>query len=138
MGNERSNTYLANATGSPIRVYYNVDTLVPTEAVVTVGATAGNKGGSAIAGGGMTFKRDSRIRYIRIPANEFSKFAGEGTIYASVFVEGSSYSDQCVKAISENFKVPSDRSLIVTADCSIKFQKYGESIWMDEQGKMHR
>ncbi len=86
----------------------------------------------------MFFKPDSRIRYIHLPENETCNFAGEGTIYASVLVEDDNDNKNCVEVICLNFHIPSDRSFIVTANHSIKLQKYGASYWVDEDGNNHR
>lgn len=144
MGNNiaNSNTHIANATGKPLRVYYSVDRLRLEEMVVEVsvggeGSPSGEVTGSASVGTQLVFKLDTRIRYIRIPPGGFTKIAGEGAIYVSVFVEKCDCSDHCEKTISLNFHIPRDRSFIVTKRHELKFQKYGESIWIDEQGTRH-
>ncbi|KAG7488332.1 hypothetical protein MATL_G00032700 [Megalops atlanticus] len=138
----RSNTHVANASGVPIRVYYSVDRMRLEEVVqeVQVGGSVSSSGeasGSVSSGVKLVFKPDSRIRYLRIPVADFGKISGEGAIYVSVFVESCSCSDHCLKTISENFHIPSDRSFIVTENHNIRFQKYGASIWVDEQGIRH-
>uniref|UniRef100_A0A0E9T7D3 Uncharacterized protein n=1 Tax=Anguilla anguilla TaxID=7936 RepID=A0A0E9T7D3_ANGAN len=67
-------------------------------------------------------KRNTRIRYIRIPTRDFGKILGEGNIYVTVFVENRSYDDDDCKMISQNFFIPSNKSFIVTANHNIKFQ----------------
>lgn len=144
MGNNvaNSNSHIANATGMPLRVYYSVDRMRLEEMVVEValgveGSPSGEVTGSANVGTQLVFRRDSRIRYIRIPSGEYTKIAGEGAIYVSVFVENCNCSDHCEKNISLNFHIPSDRSFIVTRNHQLKFQRYGESIWLDEDGIRH-
>ncbi|KAG7488331.1 hypothetical protein MATL_G00032690 [Megalops atlanticus] len=138
----RSNTHVANATGKPIRVYYSVDKMRLEEIVQEIGAELGASSSKEVSGKissstKMVFKRDSLIRYIRIPVADFAKFAGEGTLYASVFVESSTCSDDWEKTICLNFHIPCDRSFIVTENHNIRFQKYGASIWEDEHGVRH-
>ncbi|KAJ8371838.1 hypothetical protein AAFF_G00299330 [Aldrovandia affinis] len=123
-------THVANASGKPIRVFYSPDSLTLEEIEVKFGTKAS-------AEAKMSMKRDSRIRYIRIPANDFGKIVGEGAIYVTVFVEnGADDDDDCLN-ISQNFHIPYNRSFIVTANHNIKFQKYGANIWVDEQGNRH-
>ncbi|KAG9332002.1 hypothetical protein JZ751_016278, partial [Albula glossodonta] len=87
MGNEvaRSNTYVANATSNPLRIYYSTERMLLEEIVL----------------------------------------------------KSCTSCDDCEKQISENFYIPGDRSFIVTANHSIRFQKYGASIWEDEDGIRH-
>ncbi|KAF4115147.1 hypothetical protein G5714_002636 [Onychostoma macrolepis] len=147
MGNEtsRSNTYVANATGKHLRIFYEVDKMRLEELVTNVGAEIGgtaSKTEQSVSGKistdmKMIFKPDSRIRYIRLPVNDTCKFAGEGTIYASVLVEDECDNKNCTDVICLNYHIPSDRSFIVTANHNIKLQKYGASIWVDEAGNNH-
>ncbi|KAJ8397441.1 hypothetical protein AAFF_G00437170 [Aldrovandia affinis] len=143
MGNavDRSNSYVANATGKPIRIFYSVDRLRLEEMVVNMkaGVEVSMEAASMSASGDMksVFKLDSRHRYVRIPVGSFVQIAGEGAVYASVFVESSSNSNDCKDTITLNFHIPCDRSFIVTKDHSIRFQKYGDSIWVDDQGIRH-
>ncbi len=147
MGNEtsRSNTHVANATGKRIRIFYGVDKMRLEEMVINVGAdwrhsikTEQSVSGKISSDVKMVFKPDSLIRYIRLPKNETCNFAGEGTIYASVLVEDDNNNKNCAEVICLNFHIPSDRSFIVTANHSIKLQKYGASYWVDEDGNNHR
>lgn len=141
MGNEvgRSNSYVANATFKPLRIYYSVEKLRLEEMVVdtSVGVDASTDKTASISASAnvkTVFKLDTRIRYVRIPIGSFIQIAAEGELYASVFVEDKSDSDHCTETITVNFHIPCDRSFIVTKDGSIRFQKYGASIWEDEQG----
>lgn len=148
MGNEtsRSNTHVANATGKHLRIFYGVDTMKLEEMVINVGAgiegkaskTEKSVSGHISTDVKMVFKPDSRIRYIHLPQNETCNFAGEGTIYASVLLEDEKDEKTCSGVICQNFHVPSDRSFIVTANHTIKLQKYGASLWIDEEGHDHR
>lgn len=147
MGNEtsRSNTHVANATGKHLRIFYGVDKMRLEEMVINVGGEIGgtaSKTEQSVSGKistdlKMVFKPDSRIRYIRLPERETCNFAGEGTIYASVLVEDENNNKNCADVICLNFHIPSDRSFIVTANHSIKLQKYGANIWVDEDGNNH-
>ncbi|KAJ8377033.1 hypothetical protein SKAU_G00076130 [Synaphobranchus kaupii] len=137
MGNNM--THVANASGRPLRVYYSTDRLTLQEIEIVYGTTAeGSKTGASFSISQetkMKMIRDTRIRFIHVPINDFVKIDNEGNIYVTVFVENSG--DNC-KMISENFHISNDRSFIVTANHTIKFQKYGESLWLDEYGINHR
>lgn len=148
MGNEtsRSNTHVANATGKHLRIFYGVDTMRLEEMVINVGAEIGgsaSKTEKSVSGKistdvKMVFKPDSRIRYVHLPQNETCNFAGEGTIYASVLLEDEMDDKICSGVICQNFRIPNDRSFIVTANHTIKLQKYGAGYWIDEDGNNHR
>ena len=149
----RSNTHVANAVGKPLRIFYEVDKMRLEEMVIKYDAGIQAKGEtsssdksatgdslnvngeiSASYSGTFTFKPDSRVRFICVPIGECLDFAGEGSLYVSVFVE------ECEKSCSQicqNFLIPCNRSFIVAADRSILFQKYGESPWIDELGVNH-
>ncbi|KAG5849787.1 hypothetical protein ANANG_G00075420, partial [Anguilla anguilla] len=136
-------THVANASGGPLRVYYSTDKMTLEEIEVVYGTKAGGSKSEGLsfsvsAETRMRMKRDTRIRYIRIPTWDFGKILSEGNIYVTVFVENRSYDDDDCGMISENFFIPSDRSFIVAANHNIKFQKYAASIWEDEQGYNHR
>lgn len=146
MGGSGSHTHVANATGKPIRVYYSVETMVLSEMVMEVTGGMEVSAGAASSVGGkisgststkMVFKPDTRVRYIRIPNRDFSKFSGEGVLFASVFVENPSKSGECLDTICSNFRVPDDKSFIVTKNHNIHFQKHGADLWEDEQGNKH-
>ncbi|KAL4597561.1 complement C3-like, partial [Arapaima gigas] len=140
MGNTvaNSNTHVANASGRPARIYYSVDKMRLEEMVIQEGSEIGistDRISAALSSGlKLIFKRDSRIRFVRIPVSDFIKISGEGNLYVSVFVESDSNPEKCLDAISINFYIPSDRSFIVTPNHGIRFQKYGASIWEDEYG----
>lgn len=145
MGNEvgRSNTHVANATGRDIRVFYHTDRMVAEEIVTDMhsdsGITVSKSALEASLQTGMsikaTYRRDTRIRSFHIPPHDFNKIAGEGEIYLSVFFE---HDEDKGEFICHNYHIPSDRSVIVTANRSIKFQKYGSSLWEDEYGNRYR
>ncbi|XP_064194124.1 uncharacterized protein LOC135256346 [Anguilla rostrata] len=135
-------THVANASGGPLRVYYSTDKMTLEEIEVVYGTKAGGSKSEGLSFSASTetkmqLKRDTRIRYIRIPTWDFGKILSEGNIYVTVFVENRSYDDDDCGMISENFFIPSDRSFIVTANHNIKFQKYGASLWEDEGGYSH-
>ncbi|MGH0186354.1 UNVERIFIED_CONTAM: hypothetical protein FKN15_021153 [Acipenser sinensis] len=146
MGNDNSNTHVANATGKPLRIYYHVEKMRLNELVVEGGAEIGgsvSNSGASLDGKVSSkvksvFKPDSRVRYIRLPANDYCKFSGEGELFVCVFVEDNHNEKSCVDTISINFHVPSDRSFIVTANHNIKYQKYGAGLWIDDLGYDHR
>ncbi|KAI1888791.1 hypothetical protein AGOR_G00172370 [Albula goreensis] len=120
-------THVANASGSPIRVFYSPNQMSLEGLQLSLSTNS--------AGASVDFKRDPRVRSLRIPRNNFGKIIGEGAIYVSVFVENDDDGDGL--NISENFYIPHNRSFIVTADNCLKLQKYGANIWVDEQGKRH-
>ncbi|KAJ8377024.1 hypothetical protein SKAU_G00076040 [Synaphobranchus kaupii] len=134
-------THVANGSGRPLRVYYSTDRLNLEEIEIVYKTTAGHSKSivslSMSEEVKMKMKRDTRIRYIHVPINDFVKILNEGNIYVTVFLENSVDSDDCMM-ISQNFHIPDNRSFIVTANRTIKFQKYGANIWMDEQGNMHK
>lgn len=132
-------THVANASEMPIRVYYSVDTMRLEELVIEVNARGNATGiGEASQSTRMIFKADSRVRFILIPEKEFGKIIERGPLYVTVFLESNNSSNECLKAISENFCIPNNRSIIVTKKGHIKWQKYGENIWEDEQGRRHK
>ncbi|KAJ8278231.1 hypothetical protein GJAV_G00085360 [Gymnothorax javanicus] len=138
----RNMTFVANASGRPLRVYYSSDRLTLEEIEIVFGTRAsGSKseglGLSVSMEAKMAMKRDTRIRYIRIPVNDYSKILEENPIFVTVFVEDKPNSDECLN-IAENFHIPSDRSFIVTANHNLRFQKYGANIWVDEDGHNHK
>ena len=128
-------THVSNASGMPIRVYYSVDTMRLEELVMEVNVRQDTTG---IGEAKMIFKSDSRVRFILIPAKEFGKIIERGPLYVTVFLESNDSSNNGPKAISENFCIPNNRSIIVTKEGHIKWQKYGENIWEDEQGNRHK
>ncbi|KAG5849824.1 hypothetical protein ANANG_G00075800 [Anguilla anguilla] len=129
-------TYVANASGGPLRVFYSTDRMTLEEIEIVYGISAGGSLFSVSTETRMRMKRDTRIRYIRIPTWDFGKILGEGNIYVTVCVE---YCSNCgdYGMISENFFIPSDRSFIVARNHNIKFQKYAANIWEDEGGYNH-
>ncbi|KAJ8377025.1 hypothetical protein SKAU_G00076050 [Synaphobranchus kaupii] len=139
MGN--SMTHVANASGRPLRVYYSTERLTLQEIEIVYGTTAGcsklEVSLSMSEEVKIKMKCDTRIRYIHVPINDFVKILNEGNIYVTVFLENSVDSDDCTM-ISHNFYIPINRSFIVTANHTIKFQKYGESLWLDEHGNKHK
>ncbi|MGH0168462.1 UNVERIFIED_CONTAM: hypothetical protein FKN15_054067 [Acipenser sinensis] len=144
MGN--SSTHVANATGKPLRVYYEVESMKLEDIVLNVSGSSGGTLGPAPTATAnvstttnMVFKPDSRIRYIRLPVDETCKFSGEGKLYASVFVEDKQKRASCNKIICKNYKIPRNRSFIVTANHNIKFtKKKSEDRWIDEDGINHK
>ncbi|KAL7837099.1 hypothetical protein SRHO_G00268100 [Serrasalmus rhombeus] len=137
----RSNTHVANATDKALRIYYQTSQMTLEELVVNADAGFGYSGSGFSAHGNVStksvFKPDSRVRYIRLPPKEFTNFAGEGKLFASVLVEDKRDPKVFLKCICMNFHVPCDRSFIVTASENIKLQKYGANIWVDENGVNH-
>ncbi|KAL7843723.1 hypothetical protein AOLI_G00252350 [Acnodon oligacanthus] len=137
----RSNTHVANATGKYLRIYYETTKMTLEELVVNVDAGFGFSNssvtGNANTSTKMVFRPDSRVRYIRLPPREFTNFAGEGELFASVLVEDKDNPEVYLKCICLNFHVPSDRSFIVTGSENIKLQKYGASVWVDDSGTNH-
>ena len=131
-------THVANASGMPIRVYYNTDQMRLEELVMEV-KVSGDSSVTTRASQSMKmfFKADSRVRFILIPADEYGKILEEGPLYVTVFLESNDSSNECLKSIAENFCIPNNRSFIVTKKGHIKWQKYGENIWEDEQGNRH-
>ncbi|KAL6464300.1 hypothetical protein MHYP_G00266170 [Metynnis hypsauchen] len=137
----RSNTHVANATDKAIRVYYHTTKMTLQELVVNADAGIGYSDSSVSAKGNvsstMVFRPDSQVRYLRLPSREYTNFAGEGELFASVLVEDKNNPEVYLRCICMNFHVPSDRSFIVTASENIKLQKYGANIWIDEDGIRH-
>ncbi|KAL7837094.1 hypothetical protein SRHO_G00268050 [Serrasalmus rhombeus] len=137
----RSNTHVANATDKHLRIYYQTSKMTLEELVVKADAGLGfsnsTVSGNVNTSTTMVFKPDSRVRYLRLPPREFTNFAGEGELFASVLVEDKTNPEVYLKCICMNFHVPSDRSFIVTASENIKLQKYGASVWVDENGVRH-
>ncbi|KAJ8355258.1 hypothetical protein AAFF_G00078400 [Aldrovandia affinis] len=64
----RSNTYVANATGKPLRIYYSAGRLGLEMVNVNAGSLS-------------VFKLHSQYRYVRIPVGSFVQIAGQGAIY---------------------------------------------------------
>lgn len=124
-------THVANASGTPIRVYYSMDEMPLKELVeehrISVQSSVTK----------LIFKADTCINYMRVPENDYGKLAEKGPIYVSVFLESGSCCDECSKTIVENECIPTDRSFIITKTHQFKWQKYGGDIWEDEDGIRH-
>ncbi|KAL6464303.1 hypothetical protein MHYP_G00266200 [Metynnis hypsauchen] len=137
----RSNTHVANATDRYLRIYYETSKMTLDELVVNVDAgfnfSDSSASGNTNTSTKMVFKPDSRVRYIRLPPKEYTNFAGEGELFASVLMEDKHDPKVYLKCICLNFHVPCDRSFIVTGSENIKLQKYGANVWVDDEGKNH-
>ena len=119
-------THVANATDGPLHVMYSTDEMKLREAVLK----ANNKGDGSAK---MTFRSSDRVTYERIPRRNFAKFDQLGPLYFTAIAEKNDrYTTVC-----ENKKIQNNRSFIVTKSLNFKWQKYGENIWMDEQGNIH-
>lgn len=128
---ENTNTHVANGTGVPLRVFYSTVAMELSEMVVQEGA-----GGEASRAS--TFRSPSHVSYIHVPAKSVGLIKGEGVLYVSIFVERCLHGDTCEKIIALNYRINWDRSIIVTRDHQIKYQKYNASYWEDENGIIHR
>lgn len=143
MGNKVSDIHVANATGSPLRIFYRTEEMTLEEMVkegnMEIGATV-SKSDASVSGKTSTsnkqvFRSHSKNHFIHVPVGEFTKFAGEGTIYATICVVDESDHDACLKIIAHNYRIPINSSFIVTPTHNIKFQRRGETNWIDESGK---
>ncbi|KAJ8279967.1 hypothetical protein COCON_G00070330 [Conger conger] len=82
----RDITYVANASGRPLHVYYSSDLLTLEDIELTTQSKGGIKAGISKLEAGLSsskemklaMKRDSRIRYVRIPTDDFGEILGEG------------------------------------------------------------
>lgn len=148
MGNEssNSNTHVANATGKHLRIFYKVDKMKLEEMVVYeqvgIGGTASkiepSLSGNMSISVRKVFKPNTDVHYFHLPQNETCNIPGQGAIHASVLLEDEKDENICSDVICLNFPVPHDRSFIVTANYTIKMQKYGAGLWIDEDGINHR
>lgn len=124
-------THIANATETPIRVYYSMDKMLLTELLEEHGDGEENSATRLL------FKADTCIRFKRVSGNEYDKLNENGPFYVSVFLESVSCCDECLETVVENECIPTDRSFIITKTHQFKWQKYGGDIWEDEDGIRH-
>ncbi|KAJ8278230.1 hypothetical protein GJAV_G00085350 [Gymnothorax javanicus] len=138
----RDMTFVANASGRPLRVFYSPDRLTLDEIEIVFGTRAsGSKskgpGFSVSAETKLVMQRNTLARHICIPANDYGEILDGCAIFVTVFVEDSPNCYECLN-IAHNFYIPSDRSFIITTNLNLKFQRYAANIWVDEDGYNHR
>lgn len=157
MGAAESVVNVANASDYPIVVCYSHERMAITslkakiESSLKSKATVGISLKDMSASSALSAKErvNTEVNYQReviytkllIPPHTSSCIRGEErNIYACVWLINIDDDDDDMEFISvcENYVVPQYRSFIVTGDPTIKFQKQGADIWVDEEGKNHR
>ncbi|XP_063061782.1 uncharacterized protein LOC134454618 isoform X2 [Engraulis encrasicolus] len=123
-------THVANATKMPVRVYFS------EEIIETVLVTSSDTWWPW-QDKKVLFRPNSCDPYLCVPAKTYEMLLKRGPFYVSIFLESSSASGECAKTIAENVCIPNNRSFIITKRHTFEMQKFGASIWKDEQGKNH-